>query len=70
LVYIVFGPPVQVLRHVEAGQGPERSQVWLYNESLDFELRLVFYDPTATGAYSLTVESRRALFEAIQILYS
>ena len=69
-VYIVFGPPDQVLRHLEAGQGPQRSQVWLYNESLETELRLVFFDPTATGAYSLTIESRRAFFAAIQTLYS
>jgi GWxTD domain-containing protein len=69
-VYIVFGPPDQVLRHLEAGQGPQQSQVWLYNESLETELRLVFSDPTATGAYALTIESRRAFFAAIQTLYS
>ena len=69
-VYIVFGPPDQVLRHLEAGQGPRRSQVWLYNESLETELRLVFFDPTETGTYSLTIESRRAFFQAIEDLYS
>jgi len=33
-------------------------------------LRLVFFDPTTTGAYSLTIESRRAFFAAIHNLYS
>ena len=69
-VYITFGPPDEVLRHLEPGQGPERSQVWLYDKSLGFELRLVFYDPTATGAYTLTTQSRRAFVEAVQTLYS
>jgi GWxTD domain-containing protein len=69
-VYVTFGPPDEVLRHLDTGQEPERSQVWLYNESLGFELRLVFTDPTATGAFRLTIESRRAFLEAVQTLYS
>ncbi len=69
-VYITFGPPDEVMRHLDSGQVQEQSQVWVYDKSLDFELRLVFTDPTATGAFRLTVESRRAFREAVQALYS
>jgi GWxTD domain-containing protein len=69
-VYITFGPPDEVLRHLDPGQGAEQRQVWVYDESLGFELRLVFVDPMATGAYQLTIESRRQFLEAVQTLYS
>jgi len=69
-VYVTFGPPDEVLRYVDAQAGPDNSQVWLYDESLGFELRLVFTDPTGSGAYGLTVESRRAFLEAVETLYT
>lgn len=68
-VYISLGPPDLVIRDLDARQRPERSQVWIYKESLSFELRLVFVDPTGTGSFSLTSESRRAFLEALQSLY-
>ncbi len=68
-VYVTLGPPDEVLRYVDAQAGPDNSQAWLYDESLGFELRLVFTDPTGSGAYGLTVESRRAFLEAVETLY-
>ncbi len=67
-VYVTLGPPDEVLRDLDARGGPERSQVWLYEESLGFELRLVFTDPSGTGALSLTADSRRALAAAVETL--
>lgn len=69
-VYVTLGPPDEVLRDLDARGGPERSQVWLYRESLGFEVRLVFTDPTGTGAFSLTADSRRALAEAVETINS
>jgi GWxTD domain-containing protein len=69
-VYVTLGPPDEVLRDLDARQGPEQSQVWLYKEALGFELRLVFTDPGGTGAFSLTADSRRAFAEAVETLYS
>lgn len=68
-VYVTLGPPDEVLRDLDARGGPERSQVWLYKESLGFEVRLVFTDTSGTGAFSLTADSRRALAEAVETLY-
>jgi len=67
-VYVTLGPPDEVLRDLDTRGGPERSQVWLYDESLGFEVRLVFTDPSGTGAFSLTAESRRALAAAVETL--
>ncbi len=69
-VYVTLGPPDEVLRDLETRQGPGQSQVWLYHESLGFELRLVFLDASGTGAFSLNVESRRFFAEAVQAIYS
>ncbi len=69
-VYVTFGPPDEVLRYLDVQAAPDNSQVWLYDESLGFELRLVFTDPTGSGAYSLTVESRRAFLDAVETLYA
>jgi GWxTD domain-containing protein len=68
-VYVTFGPPDEVLRQFGVEARPDDSQVWLYNESLGFELRLVLVDLAGTGSYSLTAESRRAYREAVQRLY-
>ncbi len=62
-VYVTLGAPDEVQRHVEAWQGAERSQVWLYRRSSATELRLVFVDQSGTSSFRLTDESRRA-FEA------
>jgi GWxTD domain-containing protein len=69
-VYVTFGPPDEVLRYLDAQAGPDNSQAWLYDESLGFELRLVFTDATGSGAYALTVDSRRAFLEAVDSYYS
>ncbi len=68
-VYVTFGPPDEVLRQLGVEARPDDSQVWLYDESLGFELRLVFADVSGAGSYSLTAESRRAFREAVQKLY-
>ncbi len=68
-VYVTLGPPDEVLRDLDARGGPERSQVWLYQESLGFEVRLVFTDTSGTGAFRLTADSRRALADAVETLY-
>ncbi len=67
-VYITLGSPDIVQRHVEAWQGAERSQVWLYRRSLAAELRLVFVDQRGTGAFRLTDESRRAFQATVRLL--
>jgi hypothetical protein len=67
---VTFGPPDEVLRYLDEQAGPDNSQIWLYDESLTFELRLVFTDTTGSGAYSLTVESRRAFLDAVETLYA
>lgn len=69
-VYVTLGPPDEVLRDLYARQGAERSLVWLYEKSLGFELRLVFTDPSGTGVFTLSGESRRALAEAVRSIYS
>lgn len=69
-VYVSLGPPDEVFRHLDAQQGPDTHQVWLYNRSLDFEVRLVFVDVTGDGAFGLTAESRRVFYEALERLYS
>ncbi len=69
-VYVTLGPPDAVARDLDMREGPERRQVWIYRESLGFELRLVFLDPTGTGALTLSDESRRAFRDAVQRLYS
>jgi GWxTD domain-containing protein len=68
--YVTFGPPDEVLRYLDAQAGPDNSQVWLYDESLGFELRLVFTDESGSGVYRLTADSRRALIEAVETLYT
>jgi GWxTD domain-containing protein len=68
--YVSFGPPDEVLRYLDAQPGPDNSQVWVYDESLGFELRLVFTDETGSGAYHLTADSRRALIEAVEAIYA
>jgi GWxTD domain-containing protein len=67
-VYVTLGPPDEVLGDLHARGGPERSQVWLYKESLGFEVRLVFTDASGTGAFSLNEDSRRILAEAVETL--
>jgi GWxTD domain-containing protein len=69
-VYVTFGPPDEVLRYLDAQAGPDNSQAWVYDESLGFELRLVFTDATGSGAYALTVDSRRAFLEALESYHS
>ncbi len=69
-VYVTLGPPDEVLRHLDTRQGPEQSQVWLYKESLGFEVRLVFIDLTGAGSFALTVESRRVFSEAVETIHS
>ncbi len=68
-VYVTFGPPDEVLQQFGVEARPNDSQVWIYNQSLGFELRLVFADPAGAGSYSLTAESRRAFFDAVQRFY-
>ncbi len=67
-VYVILGSPDEVLRHVDAWQGPERSQIWLYRNWLESELRLVFVDRNGTGEFRLTDESRRAFDEVVKAL--
>jgi GWxTD domain-containing protein len=69
-VYITLGPPDAVTRDLDVREGPERRQVWIYRESLGFELRLVFLDQTGSGAFSLSAESRQAFRDAVQRLYT
>ena len=69
-VYVTLGPPDEVLRHLDDQEGPGTQQVWLYNRSLDFELRLVFVDSTGSGSLDLSVESRRLFADAVARLYS
>ncbi len=69
-VFVTCGPPDEVLRYPDAQPGTDNSQVWMYGESLGFELRLVFIDATGSGAYGLTVESRRAFLDAVETLYA
>ncbi len=69
-VYVTLGPPDEVFRHLDQQEGPGRSQIWLYNRSLGFELRLVFVDETGAGAYSLTRDSRLSFLDAVERLYS
>ena len=68
-VYVTLGPPDEVLRQLET-ERQTRTQVWFYNESLAFELRLVFFDETGLGSFRLTPDSRRAFREAVQHLHS
>ncbi|UCC75220.1 MAG: GWxTD domain-containing protein [Gemmatimonadota bacterium] len=68
-VYATLGPPDEVLHDLDARQGPGGSQVWLYTELLGFELRLVFTDPSGTGALVLSEDSRRAFNEAVETIY-
>ncbi|MGD2217595.1 MAG: GWxTD domain-containing protein [Gemmatimonadales bacterium] len=67
-VYVSLGPPDEVLRDLDARGGPERSQVWLYTESLGFEVRLVFTDESGSGAFRLTADSRHTLAAAVETL--
>ncbi len=67
-VYVTLGSPDEVQRHVEAWQGAERSQVWLYRQSLAAGLRLVFVDRAGTGSFRLTDESRRAFQTTVRRL--
>ncbi len=67
-VYVTLGSPDEVQRHIEAWQGAERSQVWLYKQSLASGLRLVFVDQGGTGSYRLTDESRRAFQTTVRRL--
>ncbi|NIR45482.1 MAG: GWxTD domain-containing protein [Gemmatimonadetes bacterium] len=70
-VYVTLGPPDEVTRHLDTREGPGQSQVWLYEEdSLGFELRLVFFDPAGTGDFRLTSDSHRVFQEAVRQLYS
>jgi GWxTD domain-containing protein len=69
-VYITLGPPDEVTRHLDTRQEQGQSQVWLYDESLGYELRLIFVDLQGTGDYRLSTDSRRAFQEAVQRLYS
>ena len=69
-VYITLGPPDQVLRHLDPAGGKEQSQVWVYHAGSARELRLVFTDPMATGAFGLTTQSRREFQLAVHALYS
>lgn len=69
-VYVTLGPPDEVVRRLDAERGPGGSQVWLYDRSLGFEVRLVFVDESGSGGYSLTGDSRRAFFEAVERLFS
>lgn len=69
-VYVTFGPPDEVLRYLDAQARTDNSQVWLYEESLGFELRLVFTDESASGMYRLTIDSRRAFLDAVETLYA
>lgn len=71
-VYITFGPPDEVFRQLDPDPrtGVGRSQVWRYERSLGFDLRLTFVDETGTGEFRLTAESRRAFETAMQRLYS
>lgn len=69
-VYVSLGPPDEVRGSLEARQGQERSQIWLYRKALGFELRLVFVDRGGVGVFVLTPESRRAFDEAVRAIYS
>ncbi len=69
-VYITLGPPDEVTRHLDTRQAQGQSLVWFYEESLGYELRLVFVDLQGTGDYRLSNDSRRAFREAVQRLYS
>lgn len=67
-VYVTLGPPDDVRRHVDAWQGAEGSQVWLYRKSFAAEVRLVFIDSDGAGSFRLTDESRRAFQAAVGAL--
>jgi GWxTD domain-containing protein len=68
-VYVSLGPPDELFRPLEQDAVAGRSQVWRYDRSLGFEIRLVFIDETGAGAFRLTPESRRAFSEAVQRLH-
>ncbi len=68
-VYVTLGPPDEVQRHVDAWQGAEGSQVWLYRKSFAAEVRLVFIDRSGAGSFRLTDESRRAFEAAVRDLF-
>ncbi|UCC49679.1 MAG: GWxTD domain-containing protein [Gemmatimonadota bacterium] len=69
-VYVTLGPPDGVRGSLDARQGQERSQIWLYHKSLGFELRLVFVDQGGLGVLVLTAESRQAFHEAARTIRS
>lgn len=69
-VYVTLGPPDEVFRHLDTGQGPEQSQVWLYKRPNGRDRRLTFIDRSGTGAFRLTGESRRAFHQVVEALYS
>lgn len=69
-VYVTLGPPDEVFRHLELEPGPGSSQVWLYNRSLGFDVRLVFVDESGVGGFGLTRDSRREFFQAVERIYS
>lgn len=69
-VYIALGPPDQVLSDPDTRIGSEPTQVWRYDQTLGFELRLVFVDQSGFGSFVLTIDSRRAFRRAVERLYS
>ncbi len=69
-VYVTLGPPDEVTRHLDARQEAGESQVWIFDESIGYELRLVFVDIMGMGDYRLTDDSRRAFQAAVRRLYS
>jgi GWxTD domain-containing protein len=68
-VYVSLGPPDEMFGSLDTREGQERSQIWLYRQSLGFELRLVFVDRGGVGVLVLTPESRRAFREAVRTVH-
>lgn len=68
--HVQLGPPDQEIarRPQRPGEFPEIE--WRYEESLPFQVRLIFEDSGDFGAYSLDQKSRTALADAVRRLRS
>lgn len=68
--HVQLGPPDQEIarRPQRPGEFPEIE--WRYEESLPFQVRLIFEDSGDFGVYSLDQRSRAALADAVERLRS
>lgn len=68
--FVQLGPPDQEIarRPKRRGEFPEIE--WLYDESVSFQVQLIFRDSGGSGVYSLDQRSRTALGDAVKRLRS